>query len=220
MGKLTFVTANKNYSSWSMRAWLTLRWLGLEFDEIRVPVYQVGSKEEILRHSPSGFLPALIDGEVHIWDSFAIILHLADSFPDVWPRDPQKRAFVRSVSAEMHSGFFALRGAMPHNARGRDRRVPRTPDVDADIARIEQIWTEGLERFGGPWIAGEYGVGDIMYTPVASRFRTYGVTLSGAAEAYRRALLDHPLAVRWFAEGADEAEYIAESEAGLAEDVA
>lgn len=220
MGKLTFVTANKNYSSWSMRAWLTLRWLGLEFDEIRVPVYQAGSKAEILRHSPSGFLPALIDGEVHIWDSFAIILHLADKFPNVWPDDPQRRAFVRSISAEMHSGFFALRGAMPHNARGRDRRVPRTPDVEGDIARIEQIWAEGLERFGGPWIAGDYGVGDIMYTPVASRFRTYGVTLSGAAEKYRLALLDHPLALRWFAEGADEVEYIAESEAGLAEDVA
>jgi glutathione S-transferase len=219
MPDLTLITANKNYSSWSMRAWLTLRWLGRDFDEIRVPVYQPGSKAEILRHSPSGFLPALRDGDIYLWDSLAIIQHLADTSPQVWPDDPQKRAFVRSISAEMHSGFFALRGAMPHNARGRDRRVPRTPDVEADIARIEHIWTEGLERFGGPWIAGDYGVGDIMYTPIASRFRTYGVTLSGPAEVYRRALLDHPLAVRWFAEGANEVEYIAESEVGLAEDV-
>lgn len=217
MSALTLVIGNKNYSSWSMRAWLLLRWLKLDFDEVVIPLYRQDSRAAVLPFSPAGLLPALVDGDLRIWDSFAIILHLSDRAPAVWPGEPQKRAFIRSTCAEMHSGFHALRTAMPHNARARDRRVPRTRELDADIARIEQIWTEGRRRFGadGPWLAGEFGIGDIMFAPVASRFRTYGVALESPADEYGTALLRHPLVERWFAEGADEPEIIAAAEVGI-----
>ncbi|HYD13600.1 MAG TPA: glutathione S-transferase family protein [Allosphingosinicella sp.] len=217
MSALTLVIGNKNYSSWSMRAWLLLRWLEVDFEEIVIPLYRPGSRAAVLPYSPTGLLPALVDGELHIWDSFAIILHLADRFPHVWPAEPARRAFVRSACAEMHSGFQALRTAMPHNGRARDRRVPRTAALDADIARIFEIWTEGRRRFGadGPWLAGAFGIGDIVFAPVASRFRTYGVTLDAPAADYAAALLGHPLVLRWFAEGADEPEVVADAEIGL-----
>jgi glutathione S-transferase len=215
---LTLVIGNKNYSSWSMRAWLLLRWLELDFEEIVIPLYRPGSREAVLLHSPTGMVPALRDGDLTIWDSFAIILHLADRAPHVWPSDAQKRAFIRSACAEMHSGFRALRTAMPHNARARDRTAPRTTELAADIGRVEQIWTEGRRRFGadGPWLAGEFGIGDIMYAPVASRFRTYGVALDSPAAEYGAELLRHPLVERWFAEGADDSVTIPEAEIGLA----
>jgi glutathione S-transferase len=214
---LTLVVGNKNYSSWSMRAWLLLRWLKVDFEEIVIPLYRPDSRAAVLPFSPNGLLPALVDGDLRIWDSFAIILHLADRHPEIWPRLPQKRAFIRSSCAEMHSGFHALRAGMPHNARARNRRVPRTAALAADIARIEQIWTEGRRLFGadGPWLAGEFGIGDIMFAPVASRFRTYGVTLESPAAEYAAALLHHPLVERWFAEGADEPVIIADAEIGL-----
>ena len=218
MTALTLVIGNKNYSSWSMRAWLLLRWLGLDFEEIVIPLYRADSREKVLLYSPTGLLPALLDGELKIWDSFSIILHLADRMPQVWPDDPHKRAFIRSACAEMHSGFHALRTAMPHNARARDRHVRRTSELAADIARIEQIWTEARRRFGadGAWLAGEFGIGDIMFAPVASRFRTYGVMLDSPAAEYGAGLLRHPLVEQWFAEGADDAETIADAEVGLA----
>ncbi len=217
MSALTLVIGNKAYSSWSMRAWLLLRWLGLDFEEIVIPLYLPASRAAVLPFSPNGLLPALVDGDLRIWDSFAIILHLADRHPAIWPRAPEKRAFVRSACAEMHAGFQALRAQMPHNARARNRRVPRTAALDADIARIAQVWSEGRRRFGadGPWLVGEFGIGDIMFAPVASRFRTYGVTLDSPVAEYGAALLRHPLVERWFAEGADEREVIAEAEIGL-----
>ncbi len=215
--RLTLVIGNKNYSSWSMRAWLLLRWLGREFEEVRIPLYGPDSRAAVLAWSPSGLLPALVDGELTVWDSLAIAIHLGDSDARVWPAGAAQRAFVRSVCAEMHAGFAALRSAMPHNGRGRGRRVPETPALRADIDRVAQIWSEGLERFGGPWLAGEFGIGDIFYAPVASRFRTYGVGLSGPAGIYCEGLLAHPLVQRWFDEGRDEEEVIAEAEVGLAE---
>jgi glutathione S-transferase len=218
MGKLILVIGNKNYSTWSMRAWLLLRWLGHDFEEKIIRLYREDSGVAVRPYSPTGLVPALLDGGLRIWDSFAIILHMADSHPEVWPSDPQKRAFVRSICAEMHSGFTALRATLPHNGRGRDRRVEMDRKVLRDIERIEEIWTEGRERFGadGPWLAGEFGTGDIMYAPVAARFRTYGVTLGGAAEEYRTRLLEHPLVLQWYADGAD-SEVLAGGEAGLRE---
>lgn len=218
MTALTLVIGNKNYSSWSMRAWLLLRWLELDFKEVVIPLYRAESRAAVLRYSPTGLLPALLDGDLRIWDSFAIILHLADHMPPVWPGDPRKRAFVRSACAEMHSGFHALRTAMPHNGRARERRVPVTDQLAANVARIEQIWTEGRRRFGadGPWLAGEFGIGDITFAPVASRFRTYGVKLDSPAEEYGLDLLRHPLVERWFAEGAEDAETIPDAEVGMA----
>lgn len=219
MGRPTLVIGNKNYSSWSMRAWLLLKWLGCDFKEKLIWLYREDSPAYIRPYSPNGMLPALIDEDIHVWDSFAIILHMADRYPQVWPEEPHKRAFVQSICAEMHSGFSALRGAMPHNGRGRNRKVPITPAVQKDIDRVEQIWTEGRERFGadGVWLTGEFGVADIMYAPVASRFLTYGVQLNGEAEAYRKRLLGHPLVIEWYAAGTEESEIVAGGEAGLAD---
>ncbi len=216
MSALTLVIGNRNYSSWSMRAWLLLRWLEVDFEEIVIPLYRPDSRAAVLPWSPNGLLPALADGDLRIWDSFAIILHLADRFPRIWPDEPAKRAFIRSTCAEMHSGFHALRREMPHNGRARNRHVPRTAELNADIARIEQIWTEGRRRFGagGPWLAGAFGIGDIVFAPVASRFRTYGVALGPPAGDYAMALLRHPLVGRWFAEGVDEPEVVADAEIG------
>jgi len=210
------VIGNKNYSSWSMRAWLLLKWLGVEFDERLIWLYREDSLAATLPYSPTGLLPALIDGDIRLWDSFAIILHMADRHAEVWPEEAQKRAFVRSICAEMHGGFRALREAMPHNGRGRNRKVPVALDVQRDIDRAESIWNEGRRRFGndGPWLAGEFGTADVMFAPVASRFRTYGVELTGAAEIYRRAILEHPLVAQWFAEGANESESVRCGEAG------
>jgi len=214
--QLTLVIGNRNYSSWSMRAWLLLRWLGCEFEEVRIPLYRDDSRAALAPYSPSGKLPALIDHGIKIWDSLAIAIHMADRYPQVWPTVPEKRAFVRSICAEMHSGFMALRSAMPHNARGRNRRVEITPEVQQDVDRVEAIWIEGITRFGadGPWLAGEFGIADIIFAPVASRFRTYGVSLRAPADAYCAAILQHPLCEQWFAEGADEAEVIAGGEVG------
>jgi glutathione S-transferase len=206
MSRPILVIGNKNYSSWSMRAWLLLKWLGVEFEEKVIFLYREESRAETLPYSPTGMLPALVDGGTRVWDSFGIILHMADLYPQVWPKEPARRAFVQSICAEMHSAFTALRSAMPHNGRGRDRHVPMTAELQRDINRIEAIWNEGRRRFAtaGPWLAGSFGVADAMFAPVASRFRTYGVELTGEAENYRRAILAHPLVVQWFAEGADE----------------
>jgi glutathione S-transferase len=201
-----------------MRAWLLLKWLEVEFDEIVIPLYRPESRAAVLQYSPTGLLPALIDGETRIWDSFGIALHLADRHPQVWPAAPAKRAFVQCICAEMHGGFVALRSSMPHNGRARDRRVPMTDALRRDIDRVAAIWSEGRERFGGDgaWLAGEFGIGDIMYAPVAGRFRTYDVVLEGAAEDYRTRLLEHPLVARWYREGRGEAEVIADAEIGIA----
>jgi glutathione S-transferase len=206
MSRPVLLLGNKNYSSWSMRAWLLLKWLGVDFEEKVIFLYREESRAQTLPYSPTGMLPALVDGNVKLWDSFGIILHIADLYPQVWPKERTRRAFVQSICAEMHCGFTALRSAMPHNGRGRDRRVPVATPLERDIERVEAIWNEGRRRFGsdGPWLAGQFGTADAMFAPVAGRFRTYGVKLSGEAEAYRRAILAHPLVLQWYAEGAGE----------------
>jgi glutathione S-transferase len=215
MSRIVLVIGDKNYSSWSLRAWLLLKWLGADFEELLIRLYREGSHAVTLPYSPTAMVPALIDGEIRVWDTFGIILHMADRYPRVWPTEPHKRAFVQSICAEMHAGFNALRGAMPHNGRGRNRKVLITPAVQRDIDRVEAIWTEGRRRFAsdGAWLAGEFGTADVMFAPVAARFRTYGVTLTGEAEVYCRALLEHALVVQWYAEGADD-EVIPNGEVG------
>lgn len=203
MARLTLILGPKNYSSWSMRAWLLLRWLQLPFDEVTIPLYGEHSREWLLRYSPTAKVPVLIDDGVTIWDTLAIIMHLADAHPHIWPADPAKRAYARGICAEMHAGFQHLRNIMSYNARGRDRQVEMTPDLVADIARIREIWTEGRRRFGagGAWLLGEFGVADIMFAPPAIRFVTYGVALDGVAESYSRRLLGHPLVREWLTLG-------------------
>ena len=212
----TLVIGNRNYSSWSMRAWLLLRWLDLPFEEIVVGLYREDSRERLLRFSPTAKVPVLLEDDLTLWDTHAIIDHLAERRPDIWPDDRARRAYARSICGEMHSGFTALREAMPYNARGRGRRATVTAAVAADVERIQHIWTDGRARFGegGDYLLGGFGIADIMFAPVASRFRTYDVALRPEVEPYWRTLLDHPLCRLWFAAGEAESEVIPACELG------
>ena len=195
MSALTLVIGNKAYSSWSLRPWLAMRVAGLAFEEELIRLSQPGSREALLRHSPAGRVPVLKHDGRTIWDSLAILEYLAELAPDagLWPADAEARALARSVSAEMHSGFQALRGAMPMNLRkhlpGRGRDLP---DVADDILRITGIWRDCRQRFGdgGPFLFGTFCNADAMFAPVATRFRTYAVELDPVSRAYADAVLD------------------------------
>lgn len=203
------VVGNKNYSSWSLRPWLAMKFLGIAFQELRIPLYGPGATEEIRRYSPTGKVPCLVDGAVRIWDSLAILEYLAESHP-LWPQDSAARAMARSASAEMHSGFQELRQHMSMNVR---RRLPgkgRTPGALADIARIIALWTECREKHGsgGEFLFGAFSVADAMYAPVVLRFRTYEVELPEACRGYADAVLAIPAIGEWIAAAEAETERI------------
>lgn len=203
---LQLVIGNKNFSSWSLRPWLLLKQAGLPFREIPVRLRQADTKAQILAHSPSGKVPALIDGNLTVWDSLAICEYLAEKASlnqvDLWPADPKARAEARSVSAEMHSGFAALRQHMSMEVAASRPGEGQTPEVLADIARIAALWTSCRERFAaaGPFLFGDFSVADAMYAPVAFRFHTYGVELPPLAAAYRDTLLALPAMQEWAAD--------------------
>ena len=196
---------NKNYSSWSMRPWVVLEHFGIPFEEEVIPLDQPGSAAAIARVSPSGRVPALQYGDVEIWDSLAICEYLAEKFPGkgLWPAGPAARAVARSVCAEMHSGFTSLRTACPMKFRETLPPGPRSAEVEADIQRIVALWQDCRRRFGqdGPFLFGPFTIADAFYAPVVSRFRTYGVPLSGVAAQYAEAVWSLPAVQRW-SEGA------------------
>ena len=212
MSPLTLVIGNKNYSSWSLRPWLVLRQAGIPFEEVRIPLYRPGAEAELAKWSPSGKVPALHDGNIRVWDSLAICETLAERFPEqgLWPADAAARAAARSVSAEMHAGFGALRERMSMNIRARYPGKGRTPECLADIERILAIWTDCRARFGqgGDFLFGRFGIADAMYAPVVLRFQTYGVALEGAAQAYAGAILALPALRAWVADAEAETERI------------
>jgi glutathione S-transferase len=217
MPTLTLVIGNKNYSSWSMRAWLALRETGCAFDEIVVPLDQKETRAAILAHSPSGKVPVLTQGDRKVWDSLAIIEYLAEQFPaaGLWPEAATARALARAVSAEMHAGFAPLRTHMPMNIRALKPGVGRTPEVDADIRRIGEIWRDCRHRFGddGPFLFGRFGAADCMYAPVVTRLFTYAVKLDPVCRAYANAILDRPSVKDWIADAHAEPWTIARTDA-------
>ena len=174
---MLLVIGNKNYSSWSLRPWLAMKVLGLAFEEQRVALYTPQAKAELLRHSPAGKAPILIDGATVVWDSLAILEYLAERYPRLWPADPGERARARSLAAEMHSGFPQLRTHMSMNIRRRHPGKGRTPEVLAEIERIQAIF----DAARGPFLFGAFGAVDAMYAPVVLRFRTYEVKARNAA---------------------------------------
>lgn len=187
------VIGNKNWSSWSLRPWLAMRRAGLAFDEINVRLRLPESKAEILKHSPSGMVPTLIDGDLAIWDSLAIIEYLAERHPEaeLWPRDANARAVARSASAEMHSGFAPLRQHCSMEVLARSPQATLPPEVEANVERIVALWRECRQKFGkgGPFLFGKFSAADAMYAPVAARFRTYVPDLGpygddGTAQTY------------------------------------
>jgi len=201
MEKPTLIIANRNYSSWSLRAWLALEATGQPFDEVVIPLGQDNTTEEILRWSPTGRVPALHDGEIRLWDSLAICEHLAEAYPEVhlWPADIRARATARSVVAEMHSGFVGLRSHMPMNLRASHPGTSREYGVDEDIARITAIWEECRTKHGagGDLLFGQFTIADAFYAPIVSRFLTYGVAPGGIAGEYMDAVWALPAMQDW-----------------------
>jgi glutathione S-transferase len=195
------VIGNKNYSSWSLRPWLLMRRAGIAFEERRIPLYLPESRPQLLRYSPSGKVPALVDGAVTVWDSLAICEYLAEKHPglQLWPVVASSRAHARSVCAEMHSGFAGLRSQMSMNCR---RSLPgrgRTTESLADIERIEALFLDCRHRYRqlGPFLFGRFSVADAMYAPVVLRFVTYHVTLQQAAGDYVQMVKSLPEIVEW-----------------------
>lgn len=198
---LTLVIGDKQLSSWSLRPWLTLRHLGLPFDEVRLPLDTPQFQAEVGRWSPTGRVPVLLDGDLRIWDSIAICEYANELAGGAgWPDDRTLRALARSISAEMHSGFAALRTLWSMRATCRGIDVPLTPAAAADVARIDALWSDCRARHGrhGPWLFGaRYTIADAMYAPVVLRFVTYGARLSDAAAHYRDHVLDDPILQEW-----------------------
>jgi glutathione S-transferase len=216
MTSCTLIIGNRNYSSWSLRGWLAASLSGIAFETELVRLSEPDSQAALLRHSPAGKVPVLRHGERVIWDSLAIIEYLAELCPDagLWPADPDARAPARSITAEMHAGFGGLRANMPMNLRKALPGKGRGPGVAEDIARITAIWRDARSRFGqdGPFLFGRYSAADAMYTPVASRFRTYGVELDSASQAYADAVLTWPAFLAWQSAALEEPWIIPEDE--------
>ena len=202
------VVGNKNYSSWSLRPWLAMKVLGIPFQELRIPLYGEGSKEKILAYSPAGKVPCLVDGDIRVWDSLAILEYLAERRPGVWPADAALRARARSISAEMHAGFPHLRNHMSMNIRRRHPGKGRTPESLADVRRIVEIWSECRK----PFLFGTFCAADAMYAPVVLRFRTYEVELPPACRAYADAVLALPALQEWMRDAERETESLPQFE--------
>jgi glutathione S-transferase len=213
---LHLVIANKNYSSWSLRPWLAMKMHGLVFRETIFGLDQPDTAANIKKFSGAGKVPVLQHGGLTIWDSLAILEYLAEAFYDRpwWPTDPHARAVARSVSAEMHSGFQALRQQMSMNIRKRFPGKGRTPESEADVARILALWNECRSKFGagGPFLFGAFSNADAMYAPVVTRFETYEVALDPVSQAYADAILDLPPMKEWCTAAAAEPWVIAKYE--------
>src|SRR6202165_5100801 len=199
---LKLVIGNKNYSSWSMRPWLALRASDIAFEEGFIPLYTGDAdKQRILAFTHSGKVPALVDGDVTVWDSLSIIEYLAERFPEkqLWPEDRTRRAHARSISAEMHSGFAALRNECGMNLHRPVGAIALSADARANIARIQQIWTEGRCRCGKcrPYFFGSVGGADAMFAPVVHRFRTYAIEVEPDVQAYMDTMMSLPAFKEW-----------------------
>lgn len=199
---LMLVIGNKNYSSWSMRPWMALKATGIPFSETVIPLYTTAAdKQRILDVTKSGKVPALIDDDITVWDSLAIIEYLAERFPEasLWPKDRAARAHARSISAEMHSGFMALRNECGMNIHRPVASKKLSDDAHANIARVQQIWTDCRARYGGQggYLFGDFTGADAMFAPVVHRFRTYDIPLTPPVRDYMTVMLANPAFRQW-----------------------
>ena len=216
MDELLLTIGNKNYSSWSLRPWILLKHLGLAFGERLMPLDTPEFARDIRSASPTRRVPILEHGSLRVWDSLAICEYACELAGRGWPAERAARATARSACAEMHAGFTSLRAQWPMNARAEGRLTPPNPERTADIARIEQLWTECRTRFGagGPWLFGDYSAADAMFAPVVLRFRTYGARLNEVAGQYMAAALADPRLLEWIADARAESWIIESSEIG------
>jgi glutathione S-transferase len=193
--------ANNNYSSWSLRPWVLLTELGIPFEETLTP-FQIGTSTSwsaFRAFSPTGKVPCLHDGDTVVWDSLSIAEYVAERHPGVWPADTRARAWARSAAAEMHAGFQELRARCPMNCGIRLRLHALPPELSRDVARVQELWNEGLRRFGGPYLAGAgFTAADAFYAPVVFRMQSYGLALDEVSQAYVQRMLALPSMRRWY----------------------
>lgn len=203
---MKLIIANRNYSSWSLRAWLVLKHFGIPFDEDLVQLSGEGWQQALRKKSPSGRVPVLIDGEAVVPETIAILEYLHDKYPakGIWPSDRLRRAQARSVSAEMHGGFVALRDAAPMNLRASHPGKVDADLVARDLRRIEEIWGDLTSESGGPFLFGKFSGADAMFAPVATRIRTYALPVSDVAMEYVEAIYSLPAFQEWLAEAIKE----------------
>ena len=216
MAPLTLVIGNKNYSPWSLRPWLLMKHVNLEFHELLIPLDTPETREQIDRYAPSGRVPVLRQGTLCVWDSLAICEYIAELSGKGWPQAREARAVARAVCAEMHSGFSTLRSLWPMNARARNRRTAVTAALEADVERIDELWNDCRGRFGGggPWLFGEYSIADAMYAPVVLRFNTYAARISQTARWYMATVLEDAPLQQWLQAAQQEPWTIAAEEIG------
>ena len=216
---MKLIIGNKNYSTWSLRAWLLLTANNLPFEEVRIALSIESTEVEIAKHTDAGKVPVLDDNGLVVWDSLAICEYISEQYLDRqgWPADTKDRAVARSCCAEMHSGFFTLREAMPMNCRAVNRFVPMTPDLQEDISRINSIWTQLRTNHAnqGPWLFGAFSIVDCMFAPVVFRFATYNVQVSKTAQKYMTHVLENPAIQLWLEQAKKESETIECDEVGL-----
>ncbi len=212
---MELVIGNKNYSSWSLRPWLLLSHFDIPFDEIRIPLNEENTHQQLAEYSPSFKVPVLIDDDLTIWESLAICEYISENYLDDqgWPVRKADRAISRAYSAEMHSGFSALRQELPMNCRA-TRKVHLSAAASKDIQRIDGMWQDALNRHDGDWLFGRFSIADCMFAPVASRFATYRIDVSDTSQAYMDKLLTLPSMQRWYEAAINEKEVIGEDEAG------
>ncbi|HRK24182.1 MAG TPA: glutathione S-transferase family protein [Beijerinckiaceae bacterium] len=213
---LTLVIGNKAYSSWSLRPWLALKQMGIAFDEVLIPLDQPETKAAIARHSPAGRVPVLIDGDLAVWESLAILEYVNETHANgrLWPQDRVARAHARVIANEMHAGFSALRNALPMNVRRPIGALPMSVAVLADIARIETLWRDARQRYGqdGPFLFGAFSAADAMYAPVVFRFHHYAVPVAEDTRAYMDRMRALPALREWVVAGTIEPWIIADDE--------
>jgi glutathione S-transferase len=216
MAPLTLVIGNKNYSPWSLRPWLLMKHVNLEFQELLIPLDTPETREQIERYAPSGRVPVLRHGTLCVWDSLAICEYVAELSGSGWPQAREVRAVARAVCAEMHSGFSTLRSLWPMNARARNRRTAVTAALEADVERIDELWNDCRGRFGGggPWLFGDYSIADAMYAPVVLRFNTYAARISQTARWYMATVLEDAPLQQWLQAAKQEPWTIAVEEVG------
>ncbi|HWP26560.1 MAG TPA: glutathione S-transferase family protein [Xanthobacteraceae bacterium] len=200
---LKLILGNKNYSSWSFRPWIGMKVAGIDFEEEVIPLNAPDFKQRVGKVSGTGKVPVLIDGDIRVWESLAILEYAAEKFPDagLWPRDAAARAHARCIAAEMHAGFLPLRKHCPMNMWRPVRKRELTSDVVADVKRIDAMWTDCRARFGqdGPFLFGTFTAADAMYAPVVARFHTYAIEVGTAAQSYMAAMMALPAWVEWVA---------------------
>ncbi len=207
--------ANQNYSTWSLRAWLIFDHYNLAADVIKLKLFTPEFYDTLASVTPTAKVPTLVDGDVAVWDSLAILEYVNDAYLNgaAWPTSVAERALARAISAEMHSGFFNIRNELPMNCRAK-RKLVLSEGAQKDIARIDAIWSEQMEQYPEGWLFGEWSIADAMFAPVALREETYGIQLSERAQQYQQRVLNSPSIKKWLAEASLEKDIVEEDEAG------